>query len=91
MSTYTEAVMHTEDQLAAEAKRDEAIHQSVCAALNRLDLDYPEFRKSPGPFGDKLAGELHKCFERAFDELRKVEEKEVAELDRLSRKYGRPA
>lgn len=87
MSAYREAIMMVEDEALAEAKRDETTHEAVIAALNILDAAYPEFKKSDGPFGDELAGNLHRAIEAAFNKLRQQEEAELATLESLKGKY----
>lgn len=87
MSTYDEAIMHTQHELEAEAKRDEATRGAVTAALAVLDAAYPEFKRSNGPFGDKLAGTLHRAIEQAFNEVAREEEKELTTLELLKGKY----
>lgn len=87
MSAYLEAVMHTENQLENEAKRERAIHDAVMACLDVIDSEYPQFKKSSGPFGDKLASALHKRIEDAFEELGLLEAGELEELAKLNRKY----
>lgn len=87
MSAYMEAVMQTEADLQAEAKRETLIHEAVTALLDVLDGAYPEFKKSAGPFGDKLAADIHKRIKAAFAELGKIQAEELAMLESLERKY----
>lgn len=87
MSTYLEAAMLSEHELEQEAKREEVIRSAVTSCLDELDRVYPQFKKSSGPFGDKLAGDIHKRIERAFGELELLEQAEIEELAKLQRKY----
>ena len=87
MNTYTEAVLLGEQAALDDHKREELIRKAVTSALSVLDAEYPEFSKSKGPFGDKLAADLHWRIEEAFNELRVGEEKELTELSRLQGKY----
>lgn len=87
MSSYMEAVMTGEAEMMDDIKRDDFIRKSVTAALDVLDEAYPEFKKSSGPFGDRLAVDLHRRIEQAFNELRDEEGKELTSLKRLQNKY----
>ena len=87
MNTYVEAIMQGENEALAEAERDDLIREAVTACLDVLDEKYPDFKKSGGPFGDKLATDLHRRLEQAFNELLEAEDAELTELARLSGKY----
>lgn len=67
-NTWLEAVLNNEAEAEQEAKRYDLIHKAVGAALEVLDEEHPEFKKSAGAFGDRLARDLHNRIEQAFAE-----------------------
>jgi L-alanine-DL-glutamate epimerase-like enolase superfamily enzyme len=50
------------------ASVDQITYDAVRAALSVIDLALPDAKKSGGPLGDTLAGDLHRRIEAAITE-----------------------